>query len=346
MSDSIDWRIIDRHIAGESTPADDERLQRWLAQDARHAALLTALRSGGGGQASDEHQRWNADAAWAKMTNRIAEGGAARPLVLHPSSAEGGRVRRRGLRAVGATLATLAAALLIGVLWRSQDSAYIQLPIPVMHDVRSASGQQTRVTLHDGTRVVLNAGSRLRYASDFGRATRDVELDGEGYFDVVHDPAHPFRVHARGGIAEDIGTRFVVRAYPELPQLVVIVAEGSVALRQASATSGGTVLGAGQLGRIAADGAVTVVNDADISRWTSWTQGALVLDGMSLGEAATEIGRRFDVNVVVATPDLAQRHVRARFHDEPLPAVLDAITLALGARWTRDGQTIHISRAE
>jgi transmembrane sensor len=344
MSDSIDWRIIDRHIAGESTAAEDEQLRRWLTEDPRHPALLAGLRTAG--HAAEDSQRWNVDAAWAKVTNRIAEGGAAHPLVLHPRGAETGRVRRRGLRAVGVTLAALAAALLVGVLWRPEGSAYIQLPLPVMHEVRSASGQQTRVTLHDGTRVVLNAGSRLRYASDFGRGARDVALDGEGYFEVAHDRAHPFRVHARGGIAEDVGTRFVVRAYPELPQLTVIVAEGSVALRQANAKSGGTVLAAGQLGRVGADGAVTVINEADIDRWTSWTQGALVLDGLSLRDAATEIGRRFDVRVVVATPDLAQRHVSARFRDEPLPAVLDAITVALGARWTRDGQTIHISRAE
>jgi transmembrane sensor len=344
MSDSIDWRIIDRHIAGESTPAEDEQLRRWLTEDPRHPSLLAGLRTAG--RATGESPAWNADAAWSKVMNRIADASAAHPLVLHPRREETDRVRRRGLRAVGATLGVLAAALLVGVLWRPQNASYMPMTSAAMSEVSSAGGQQTRVTLHDGTRVVLNAGSRLRYAADFGRVTRDVQLDGEGYFEVVHDQAHPFRVHARNGIAEDIGTRFVVRAYPELPQLTVIVAEGRVALWQASATGSGTVLGAGQLGRIESNGAVTVVSDVDVEPWMSWTQGALVLDGVSLADAATEIGRRFDVHVVIATPALARKHVSARFRDEQLPAVLDAITMAIGARWTRDGQTIQIMRTE
>jgi transmembrane sensor len=345
MPDSIDWRIIDRHIAGETTAAEEDQLRHWVAADPRHAALLAGLRTAG--HVSGEGEQWNVDVAWAKVINRIADGGPGQPLVLHSRDrAVAGRVRRRGLRAVGVTLATLAAALVIGLLWHPRGPGYLPLSVPVMREVSSAGGQQTRVMLHDGTRVVLNAGSRLRYAADFGRVARDVQLDGEGYFEVVHDQTRPFRVHARNGIAEDMGTRFVVRAYPELPQLTVVVAEGSVALRRDSAAGRGTVLAAGQLGRIESGGAVTVVNDVDVERWTSWTQGALVLDGMSLADAAAEIGRRFDVRVVIATPALAQRHVSARFRDEPLPAVLDAITVALGARWTRDGQTIHISRAD
>src|SRR3982751_821192 len=96
---------------------------------------------------------------------------------------------------------------------------------PRRHDVVAAVAQQTRVTLGDGTRVVLNAGSRLSYADDFGRGTRDVVLDGEGYFDVVHDASRPFRVLARGSVAQDVGTRFVVRAYPEQRAVDVVVTD-------------------------------------------------------------------------------------------------------------------------
>ena len=345
MSDTIDWRIIDRHVAGESTPADDEQLRRWLAQDPRRAELLAGLRVAG--HAPGESERWNVDTAWDKVMHRIEEGGMAHPLTLHANRREPVRVARgRQARALGALGAALAAASLIGLLWHPASVVPLRQPSPTMQEVTSARAQQMRVTLHDGTRVVLNAGSRLRYAADFGRTTRDVELDGEGYFEVVHDDAHPFRVHARGGIAEDVGTRFTVRAYPELPHLLVAVAEGRVALRRDSANAGSTMLAAGQLGRIETNGTITVVNDADIQRWMSWTQGALVLDGMSLADAATEIGRRFDVQVRIDTRDLARRMVSARFRDEPLPAVLDALTLALGARWTRDGQTVVIARVK
>jgi transmembrane sensor len=210
----------------------------------------------------------------------------------------------------------------------------------------AAPAQQTRVTLGDGTNVVLNAGSRLRYTDDFGRGTRDVELDGEGYFDVVHDEMRPFRVHARGTIAEDVGTRFVVRAYPEQSAVDVVVTHGSVVLRRERASTPPTLLVAGQRGRIGLDGGVTLVTDEDVERWLEWTRGGIVLEGVTLGQAVVELGRRFDVRIEVADDDLARRTVSARFHDEPLPRVLDALGAALGSRWTRAGDRIVIARAE
>jgi transmembrane sensor len=210
--------------------------------------------------------------------------------------------------------------------------------------VVAAAAQQTRVTLGDGTRVVLNAGSRLRY-DDFGRGAREVELDGEGYFDVVHDEMRPFRVHARGSITEDVGTRFVVRAYPEQRAVDVVVTHGSVVLRRVR-NAAPTLLVAGQRGRIGADGVISRVNDADVERWLEWTRGGIVLEGMTLGEAVVDLGRRFDVPIEIADAELARRSVSARFHDEPLPRVLDALGAALGASWSRVGDRIVIARRE
>jgi ferric-dicitrate binding protein FerR (iron transport regulator) len=65
-----------------------------------------------------------------------------------------------------------------------------------------------------------------------------------------------------------------------------------------------------------------------------------LLDGVTLGQAASEIGRRFGVRVDVADSRLASRRVSARFRDEPLPRVLDGVSAALGARWTRDGDHV------
>ena len=87
---------------------------------------------------------------------------------------------------------------------------------------------------------MLNAESRLRYPADFGATARDVELVGEGYFEVVHDSTRPFRVHAGGSVTEDLGTHFVVRAYPELRHVDVAVTEGLVSLHREGASTPST----------------------------------------------------------------------------------------------------------
>jgi len=345
VSDPLDWRVIDRHLAGEASPEDTAALTRWLADDPRHAELLDQLRASAGPGRHRAGESWNVDAAWSRLSARIAGEPPTAHVSLTPKriAPTDGRASRR---AVSASLATLAAAAVVVVLWRSPHARSARSASGAVHEVVAARAQQTHVRLGDGTRVVLNAGSRLRYANDFGRATREVELEGEGYFDVVHDAARPFRVRAHGSVAEDLGTRFAVRAYDDGSPTQVVVAQGSVSLaRDGAAVGRGQLLRPGQLGRVERDGRVTVVNDVDVDRWVSWTRGALVLDGLALGEAATEIGRRFDVRIVVADSELARRRVSARFNDASIATVLDAISLALGARWSSDGVAIVVRTA-
>ena len=126
-------------------------------------------------------------------------------------------------------------------------------------------------------RVTLNAGSRLRWRADYGARTREVQLEGEGYFEVRHDGARPFRVHAPGAVAEDLGTRFTVRAYPEGSGVEVAVAEGRVALRALVDTTR-VLLDAGAVLAFGSDWTVaSVVSWASlICSWVSVVPRALI----------------------------------------------------------------------
>lgn len=75
------------------------------------------------------------------------------------------------------------------------------------------AGQRAQITLADGTRVWLNAQSTLTYASNFGRKERNVELDGEAYFEVTKNKKLPFYVHTEMNKVRVVGTCFNVCAY-------------------------------------------------------------------------------------------------------------------------------------
>jgi transmembrane sensor len=238
--------------------------------------------------------------------------------------------------------------LVVGALaWRMlAGPASIGTGALAVREVVTPNGSRNTFTLDDGSRVTLNAGSRLRWAPDFGARTRDVHLEGEAYFVVTHDTTRPFRVHVRGGVAHDLGTRFTVRAYPELPQIEVAVAEGAVSLRRDTiAATDSAIVRAGQLGRLSESGVPVVEVDVAMDHWTAWTAGSLVLDGLTLAEAVPRIERWYDATITIADPRLANRHVSARFTHETLPQMLDALTLALGARWQQSGRSITLSSA-
>ena len=83
----------------------------------------------------------------------------------------------------------------------------------VMHTLHVPAGQRAELTLADGTNVWLNAKTKLTFPSRFTRSHREVELDGEAYFTVSHDPGTPFLVNTGNYAIKVLGTEFQVTAY-------------------------------------------------------------------------------------------------------------------------------------
>ena len=347
MPEPIDPQIIDRYLAGEASPSDLEALRAHRERDPAWVAAIQALRaantSNGRANATGASRSWNTDAAWARLESRI---GVAKQADVRPigRAVPAKRVATARYWLMAAGLVLTVGALAWRMLARPTTDGGQAL---AMREIVTPNGARNTFTLDDGSRVTLNAGSRLRWAQDFGARTRDVHLEGEAYFVVTHDAARPFRVHVRGGVAHDLGTRFTVRAYPELSQIEVAVAEGAVSLRRDSvAATDSAIVRAGQLGRLAESGVPVLEPNVVMDRWTAWTSGSLVLDGLTLAEAVPQLERWYDAKITIADAQLANRRVSARFNHETLPQMLDALTLALGARWQQSGRSITLSPAD
>jgi transmembrane sensor len=345
MPDPQDWHLIDRYLAGEASRDEIAQVHARTKSDPAWAKALDQLRADFNRTPAPAQ---STDQAWSRLQARLnTSTGAITARTgnrqLTPPAAHDAR---RWLRAA-AVIVIVAGSLTTWRLLASRNAANGREPNAALagaNEINTPNGSRQTITFGDGSIVTLNAGSRLRWVTAFTPNGRDVYLDGEAYFSVTHDAARPFRVHARGTVAHDLGTRFTVRAYPELPNVEVVVAEGAVSLRHDRPTAtDSAVLSAGQLGRLGDTGIPSVESNVNVDRWTAWTGGALVLEGLTLADALPQIERRFDVDITVADTALAQRHVQARFHDETLGQVLDALSLALGARWTRSGGTVTLS---
>ena len=244
--------------------------------------------------------------------------------------------------AQGAIRAAAVAGILL-VSWVAWRFTRPELHGPAMVEVSAPRGATKQAVLPDGSRVRLGPESSMRYAAAFGQPGRTVELRGMAYFEVVHDPARPFLVHVRNGITTRVvGTRFVVFAYPENPRVEVAVAEGRVALSSERSSEHEVAIGAGQIGQVEADGALSVANDTSLDAHFAWTRGLLVLQNRPLAEALVELGRWYDVQLKVEDSHLATRRISTTAGDIPLDHVLTNITLALGARREQRGDTTVI----
>lgn len=120
-----------------------------------------------------------------------------------------------------------AAILLIGFFAIKQFM--LQEPEEIqMQTIHVPTGQRAELTLTDGTHVWLNSRSTLKFPERFSANTRNVELDGEGYFSVHHDPKRPFTVQTGKYAIHVLGTEFNVKAYHNSPLFETALLKGRV----------------------------------------------------------------------------------------------------------------------
>jgi transmembrane sensor len=212
-----------------------------------------------------------------------------------------------------------------------------------MGEVRTGAGERRTMRLPDGSEVTLGFASRMKIDSSFGKPYRDVLLEGEALFRVTHDSSKAFRVWVGDAVAVDLGTEFVVRAYPETNEVRVGVTEGAVGFaRRGGSPWEVTVLHPRDVGLLQDTArTATVKHDQDMSRLLAWTTGSLVFDNTPLSQVALELSRWYDVNVRVADPVLASRLLTVTFApQEQLDEVLRVIGLQFDARVERQGRVI------
>jgi transmembrane sensor len=340
--DSADWEAIARYFAGESAPEERDVVRRWLEAHPGEASALSALGDATAQLPTATPAGLDVEAALERVTQRrdaadVIPIGSRRPA---PRTATPAAAPARGWRTF-ALPAAAAAVLVVGVsLYRhsADGGGYASGTGTAAQTFATAVGQRDSVRLADGTRVLLAPQSRLTVAAGYGDNVREVELQGEAYFDVHHDAARPFLVRAGGADIRDLGTTFTVRATGD-QGVRVAVTSGSVSLAPTrAATNTAVVLQPGDAGTLASDGRTRVERGGTVEPDTAWTHGRLVFREAPVGTVRTELRRWYGIDLQVDS-SFASRHLSMTFDGESADRVLEVIALSLGAEVTRQGNT-------
>jgi transmembrane sensor len=315
-------RVLSKEARGtevqqfESWLAEDERRQKWFAElEAVWAATNTLPIS------VDEN------AAWVALEKRIDARKQTAPA--RPPTPRNRRARR--WVAPGVVAGALVAIVALFVVFFPGD----QVDAPVIaqeQTVETLRGERTTVTLVDGSTVMLNVASRLSVAEGFGQQHRHVILEGEAVFDVAANTGLPFVVETMSGRVEVTGTRFVVREYRD-EAFLVAVDEGTVTVGAADAQA---AIGAGWLAWRTGEGLESARYEEG-DAYFGWTQGRLIFRDERLGDVLARIERWHDVELRIVSPELAARRITTNFEGNTIDEVLDVVTIAIGARVTREG---------
>lgn len=191
-------------------------------------------------------------------------------------------------------------------------------------------GRFYRITLGDGTKIILNSSTSLRFPFRFTGATRDVYVDGEAYFSVTKDPDHPFIVHTPLTSIRVLGTKFNVNTYQKGVVKAALV-EGSISTKDNSSTRKPVLLLPGNEASFEAqNGFKTHAFDRDDV--LSWLDGVYYFHNMTIDQLAKVISRNFGVPVTVADAKTGARSVTGVMKRSNLPELLSDLSVIAGVR--------------
>jgi transmembrane sensor len=173
---------------------------------------------------------------------------------------------------------------------------------PTYNVLTTPRAGQFTLSLPDGTNVWLNNASSLRYPVWFTGAAREVELDGEAYFEVAKDAAHPFRVHIKDGVAgadgatvDVLGTSFNIMAYNDENSERATLVDGSIRFTHGNNSA---VLKPAEQSILTAHGDLKTLRNVDVDEITAWKNGYFHFAHTNLQSTMRQLARWYDVTVV------------------------------------------------
>ncbi|WP_288206638.1 FecR domain-containing protein [uncultured Parabacteroides sp.] len=200
-------------------------------------------------------------------------------------------------------------AWMLASYYFSGDVTNRQELIAFQQELVVPAGQRAELTLPDGTKVWLNAGSKLSYPSFFGKE-RKVFLSGEGFFNVSKNEKVPFIVSTRTIDVKALGTQFNVFSYPESNYTGVYLQEGSVKAYFPSSEAEGVILSPEQY--LVQKGKQLVLSTMDPDELL-WREGIYTFKRQKLGRIIEKLELYYDVKIVVKDPEILDYEYVGKF---------------------------------
>ncbi|WP_321373130.1 FecR domain-containing protein [uncultured Draconibacterium sp.] len=205
-------------------------------------------------------------------------------------------------------------------------------------------GKMTTLILPDGTKVALNAGSKLVYPDKFSKSKREVFLIGEAFFDVYEDKQHPFVVQTTDINVEVLGTKFNLSAYAGDNIYETVLAEGKVRIRQnQSSLFDETIdLEPNQKATFNRTLRETKVNAVDVENYILWQEGIFKFDSSDLNRITKKLERFYNIQIKYDDVMLGTLKISGKLDlQDNREVVLQRIASAASVKINRKGENFY-----
>lgn len=325
----IPYELFIKFLNNELNEDEDITLKSWLKANPDHPAIL------------DEYKHtWdlmdkvkdvaniNLDKEWARQKNSIT---SMENDDIYSSESQGNQFQWNFLKVAAVFLVLIVSAVTI----------YYVLPNFTQEKIASQA-EIRKLFLPDGSEVTLNTNSKIKYPTTFDQNERSVFVEGEAYFNVVHNPDVPFRISTENANIEVLGTSFNVTAYKLQENIEVVVSDGIVALSSKDNPENKIILEKGVRGILDPSNNYLIKKVNSDKNYLAWKTRRIVFNNDSLSLVLKTLEKVYDRNIKLQDQRLGQCTLTVTFENQSLESVLNVIESTLNIEWMeeKDGITV------
>lgn len=333
------YRLLARYLANECTEQEREIIERWVARNNENHFAMQKMKhiwDASTGQQEMQKEWMDIEKDWHTLQNKIGRFDERQSAVYTKGSYSSDRASKPGAFQQFMKVAAIFVVMALVSVF-AYTNWYEAEPIAqesVLKEISTANGQRVNLTLSDGTGILVNSGSDIKFPDTFQPDKREVFLEGEAYFNVTENSEAPFLVHTKGMTTKVLGTSFSVRSYSEDVNVRVVVEEGKVALSsEAGESADPVILSKNELGQFDMEnGNISTRGVEDLELYLSWTDGILKFKDQPMRKVANDLERRYDIEVILSE-SIANMQLTANLKSRSMNNVLDVIAMSLDVNY-------------
>ncbi len=340
MHDNRFILLVTRKLSGEASQDELQELAELLRTDPSMKDEFDVISRYW--QQENQEQATNTESALQKTLNQLG----LEPLLQHPDITE------PVIKKIPAWKLALRIAAAIITLGGISMGVYALISTSSSQDKNlvqktNAKGVKSTIALADGSKVWLNADSKLQYPASFTGNTREVYLNGEAFFDIEKNPSKPFIIHLANGTIRVLGTSFNIKAYDDEPVVETSVATGKVAFipKLKNNDNADTIFLTPNnkvIYQVKTERTTTATTVSEEDR--AWTEGKLIFRSMLFEEIGIELERNFGKKVVFEDSDIKTYRLTGSFQNNTLSEILYYLSKTKSFSYSITDEQIVISR--
>ncbi len=330
------WRIIVRHLDQTIDADDSKKLDKWLNQSVENQHILSSAEKIWKASEGKSHDiltnELNLEKDWDIIKDQITSSDLKdkRARILHFRKLRKRQQFFTNLLKVAVLLLVAVSSGLITLQFAAKPDQVITAP--VFNEIATNPGERASIELSDGSKVNLNAASKLVMPGTFSSQRRELELIGQAFFEIKTDRNRSFDIRTDVALIQVLGTSFDVRSYENEDKILVAVREGTVELSNRNDNGSSLIINGGYIGSISkSTGQMTLEMFDDPSLYFGWMDGRIIFKNAPLEDVFNHLERWYAISIEYdeTNIDLTSQRLTADLRTRSVRDVLGVLKMSM-----------------